>query len=156
MLGPLESELQAVVSTQHGCWDPNSGPPKEECRLLTMDPYLQPQTVSLLNHTGYLEVSSFLVTRGHWVEPVLQSPAGTGRRIPYISVLGEDLPHGPAFELLNGNMCLNLSHRQLAFSWGATPSPQPTKSYQVRAKDTLLGGTASMFWIIIISVPTFI
>lgn len=40
MLGPLESELQAVVSTQHGCWDPNSGPPKEECRLLTMDPYL--------------------------------------------------------------------------------------------------------------------
>lgn len=34
--------VSEVVSSQHGCWEPNSGPLQEQCMLQTAEPNLQP------------------------------------------------------------------------------------------------------------------
>lgn len=38
---PWELELQAIVTTQHAGWEPNSGPGQEQCILLPAEPSLQ-------------------------------------------------------------------------------------------------------------------
>lgn len=45
--GPLETEVQVAVSPFHGCWESTSGPWKKEYMLLSIEPSLQPNILTL-------------------------------------------------------------------------------------------------------------